>query len=67
MTTWFSYLKQTDEVKEAGPVQSGVLGYISQQLNQDVHASIRASEYVSRLHDYAEKFDPRAEEVNNWE
>ncbi|CAM9680133.1 unnamed protein product, partial [Sphacelaria rigidula] len=44
-------------------VQTGVFGYVNRQLNQDIHASIKDSEYVSSIHDNAEKFDPRAEEV----
>lgn len=51
------------EAKSTGPAQGGVLGYINGQLDQDIHASVKESEYVSGIHDKAEKFDPRAEEV----
>ena len=43
--------------------QTGVAGYVSRQLDQDIHASIKESEYVSAIHDNAEKFDPRTEEA----
>ncbi|CAM9752859.1 unnamed protein product [Ectocarpus sp. 8 AP-2014] len=43
--------------------QSGVVGFVMNQLNQDIHSSIKESEYVSQIHDNAEKFDPRAEEA----
>ncbi|CAN0161887.1 unnamed protein product [Ectocarpus sp. 13 AM-2016] len=33
------------------------------QMNQDIHSSVKDSEYVSQIHDNAEKFDPRAEEA----
>ncbi|CAM9387668.1 unnamed protein product, partial [Scytosiphon promiscuus] len=33
------------------------------QMNQDIHSSVKDSEYVSAIHDNAEKFDPRAEEA----
>ena len=43
--------------------QTGVAGYVSRQLDQDIHASVKESEYVSAIHDNAEKFDPRTEEA----
>ena len=42
---------------------TGVAGYVSRQLDQDIHSSVKESEYVSAIHDNAEKFDPRAEEA----
>ncbi|CBJ32174.1 hypothetical protein Esi_0313_0001 [Ectocarpus siliculosus] len=33
------------------------------QMNQDIHFSAKHSQYVSSIHDNAEKFDPRAEEA----
>ena len=33
------------------------------QINRDVHAAIKDSDYVSAIHDNAENFDPRAEEA----
>lgn len=41
----------------------GVMGYVQKQLDQDLHAHAKDSEYVSAIHDNAEKFDPRAEDV----
>ena len=41
----------------------GVGAFVQRQLDQDIHASIKESEYVSAIHDNAEKFDPRAEEA----
>ncbi|CAN0471078.1 unnamed protein product [Ectocarpus sp. 12 AP-2014] len=43
--------------------QSGVVGFVMNQMNQDIHSSVKDSEYVSQIHDNAEKFDPRAEEA----
>ncbi|CBJ33038.1 high affinity phosphate transporter, probable [Ectocarpus siliculosus] len=43
--------------------QSGVVGFVINQLNKDVHSSVKESEYVSQIHDNAEQFDPRAEEA----
>ena len=43
--------------------QSGVVGFVMNQMNQDIHATVKESEYVSAIHDNAEKFDPRAEEA----
>ena len=42
---------------------TGVAGYVSRQLDQDIHSSVKESEYVSAIHDNAEKFDPRTEEA----
>lgn len=39
------------------------MSYLSRQLDQDIHASVKDSEYVSAIHENAEKFDPRSEEV----
>eukprot|EP00752_Nemacystus_decipiens_P014274 g12695.t1 len=55
-------LKPVAEV-EAKAQQSGVVGFVMNQMNQDIHASVKDSEYVSAIHDNAEKFDPRAEEA----
>lgn len=41
----------------------GIGAYINRHLDYDVHASAKESEYVANIHDRAEKFDPRAEEV----
>lgn len=41
----------------------GIVGFVQGQMNQDIHASIKDSDYVSAIHDNAEKFDPRAEEA----
>ncbi|CAB1100652.1 unnamed protein product [Ectocarpus sp. CCAP 1310/34] len=43
--------------------QSGMVGFVMNQMNQDIHSSVKDSEYVSQIHDNAEKFDPRAEEA----
>ncbi|CAM9643878.1 unnamed protein product [Ectocarpus sp. 6 AP-2014] len=43
--------------------QSGVVGFVMNQMNKDIHSSVKESEYVSQIHDNAEKFDPRAEEA----
>ncbi|CAB1100651.1 unnamed protein product [Ectocarpus sp. CCAP 1310/34] len=43
--------------------QSGVVGFVMNQINQDIHSSVKDSGYVSQIHDNAEKFDPRAEEA----
>ncbi|CAM9594103.1 unnamed protein product [Sphacelaria rigidula] len=51
------------EKKTSASGQGGVVGYVMGQLNQDIHASVKESEYVSSIHSNAEKFDPRAEEV----
>lgn len=42
---------------------NGVGGFVQRQLDQDIHSSIKDSEYVSAIHDNAEKFDPRTEEA----
>lgn len=42
---------------------TGIGAYIAKTLDQDLHAAVKESEYVSQIHDNAEKFDPRAEEV----
>ena len=42
---------------------TGVGNFVQRQLDQDIHASIKDSEYVSAIHDNAEKFDPRTEEA----
>ena len=48
---------------EAKAQQSGVVGFVMNQMNQDIYSSVKDSEYVSTIHDNAEKFDPRAEEA----
>jgi len=48
---------------EAKEQQKGVVGFVMNQMNQDIHSSVKDSEYVSAIHDNAEKFDPRAEEA----
>ncbi|CAM9387888.1 unnamed protein product [Scytosiphon promiscuus] len=48
---------------EAKAQQTGVVGFVMNQMNQDIHSSVKDSEYVSAIHDNAEKFDPRAEEA----
>lgn len=63
---FFSYVRQQNPVPpktRADPRSSGILAYINRQLDYDVHASAKESEYVCNIHDRAEKFDPRAEEV----
>ncbi|CAM9627265.1 unnamed protein product [Ectocarpus sp. 13 AM-2016] len=55
-------LKPVAEV-EAKEKQTGVVGFVMNQMNQDIHSSVKDSEYVSQIHDNAEKFDPRAEEA----
>ena len=45
------------------PNATGIAAFINRQLDQDLHSSIKDSEYVSQIHDNAEKFDPRSEEV----
>lgn len=42
---------------------SGIGAFINRHLDYDVHANAKESEYVANIHDRAEKFDPRAEEV----
>ena len=42
---------------------TGVGAFVQRQLDQDIHASVKESEYVSAIHDNAEKFDPRTEEA----
>ncbi|CAM9757545.1 unnamed protein product [Ascophyllum nodosum] len=51
------------EFKDSGKERGGIIGFVQGQMNQDIHASIKDSEYVSAIHDNAEKFDPRAEEA----
>ena len=41
----------------------GIIGFVQGQMNHDIHASIKDSDYVSAIHDNAEMFDPRAEEA----
>ena len=41
----------------------GIVGFVQGQMNQDIHAAIKDSKYVTEIHDKAEKFDPRAEEA----
>ncbi|CAM9960275.1 unnamed protein product [Scytosiphon promiscuus] len=48
---------------QARAQQTGVVGFVMNQMNQDIHSSVKDSEYVSAIHDNAEKFDPRAEEA----
>ncbi|CAM9951823.1 unnamed protein product [Scytosiphon promiscuus] len=50
----------TVAAKEEG---TGVVGFVQRQLDQDIHSSVKDSEYVSAIHDNAEKFDPRTEEA----
>ncbi|CAN0424093.1 unnamed protein product [Pylaiella littoralis] len=52
-----------EAVKEVKAEQSGMVGFVMNQMNQDIHSSVKDSEYVSAIHDNAEKFDPRAEEA----
>lgn len=56
---------QNQESAPTAVVQTGtgVVKYIQRQLDQDIHASVKDSEYVSAIHENAEKFDPRVEEV----
>eukprot|EP00178_Gracilaria_changii_P014785 TRINITY_DN4145_c0_g1_i1.p2 TRINITY_DN4145_c0_g1~~TRINITY_DN4145_c0_g1_i1.p2 ORF type:complete len:419 (-),score=59.75 TRINITY_DN4145_c0_g1_i1:269-1498(-) len=42
---------------------NGIGAFVQRQLDQDIHASVKDSEYVSAIHDNAEKFDPRTEEA----
>lgn len=58
LVSWY----QVEEVaaKEQG---TGIMGYVQGQLDQDIHKSTKESEYVSGIHDNAEKFDPRTEEA----
>ncbi|CAN0448920.1 unnamed protein product [Pylaiella littoralis] len=49
--------------REAKAEQTGMVGFVMNQMNKDVHSSVKDSEYVSAIHDNAEKFDPRAEEA----
>lgn len=52
------------KTKKVPEIEShGIISYVQKQLNADVHAVVKDSEYVSGIHDRAEKFDPRAEEV----
>ncbi|CAN0500978.1 unnamed protein product, partial [Discosporangium mesarthrocarpum] len=48
-----------EEVKTGG----GLVGFVKGQLDSDIHASIKEDANVSAIHDRAEKFDPRTEEV----
>lgn len=41
----------------------GIIGYITTRISTDVHAAIKESEYVSSIHERAENFNLRAEEV----
>lgn len=41
----------------------GIYSFVMNQMNKDIHANIKDSEYVSAIHNNAEKFDPRAEEA----
>ncbi|CAN0397168.1 unnamed protein product [Pylaiella littoralis] len=49
--------------REVKAEQTGMVGFVMNQMNKDVHSSVKDSEYVSAIHDNAEKFDPRAEEA----
>eukprot|EP00903_Cladosiphon_okamuranus_P013854 g12891.t1 len=49
--------------KEEAATGTGFVGFVQGQMNQDIHASVKDSEYVSAIHDNAEKFDPRTEEA----
>ncbi|CBJ32177.1 PiT family transporter: phosphate [Ectocarpus siliculosus] len=53
---------RTEKVVRPQP-QSGVIGFVMNQMNQDIYSSVKDSEYVNQIHDNAEKFDPRTEEV----
>lgn len=41
----------------------GIGAFINRHLDYDVHTSAKESQFVANIHDRAEKFDPRAEEV----
>ncbi|CAM9299458.1 unnamed protein product [Choristocarpus tenellus] len=58
-------LKAPTEDKEETVAEhgSGVVGFVNSQMSKDIHASVKDSQYVSGIHDNAEKFDPRSEEV----
>lgn len=55
--------RPAESPKEVTANASGIGAFIARQLDQDLHTSIKDSEYVSNIHDHAEKFDPRSEEV----
>lgn len=60
------HLGQADvqpKVPAADGDSSGLFGMVRKQLNQDLHALAKESEYVSEIHNRAETFDPRVEEV----
>ncbi|CAN0318406.1 unnamed protein product [Ascophyllum nodosum] len=59
--TWFIHGALCAAKEESR--KSGIVGFVQGQMNQDIHASIKDSDYVSAIHDNAEKFDPRAEEA----
>lgn len=56
-------MQEPKENDEEGGGSSGVVNYVLRQLEHDPHAAVKDSEYVSEIHDNAEKFDPRVEEV----
>lgn len=56
-------LKPVEAVQAKESTMGGIVGFVQGQMNQDIHASIKDSDYVSAIHDNAEKFDPRAEEA----
>ncbi|CAN0387825.1 unnamed protein product [Ascophyllum nodosum] len=53
---------EADETKHA-PTRGGIIGFVQGQINKDIHAVIKDSEYVSAIHNNAETFDPRTEEA----
>ncbi|CAN0064289.1 unnamed protein product, partial [Chrysoparadoxa australica] len=42
---------------------SKIGNFVNKQMEADTHASVKSNDAVSAIHDNAEKFDPRAEEV----
>ena len=60
--TCISTQVEADETKHA-PTRGGIIGFVQGQINKDIHAVIKDSEYVSAIHNNAETFDPRTEEA----
>ncbi|CAM9710148.1 unnamed protein product, partial [Discosporangium mesarthrocarpum] len=52
-----------EETKTESTTSGGIVGFVKGQLDSDIHASIKEDANVSAIHDNAEMFDPRTEEV----
>ncbi|CAM9130707.1 unnamed protein product [Pylaiella littoralis] len=56
-------LKPVSAPIAARDTTTGVVGFVQRQLDHDIYASVKRSQYISAIHENAEKFDPRTEEA----